>query len=195
VYRARHSSQCPVSREEWGLQRLRKSEIGGIISRQAVAHLPHAVEQDEMRITGKWKIDEIAESFGTPFSGDDGAAHVSPQDLRDFDVDKVRSMQRLIGGEDEWVDTPSCGRLQQNFKKRGSIDNDQRLFLSARTSAAGAGRGRTERRFESRFRISSRVGRSTAWRISRSRYSERDMPSSAARALSSRCKSEGTFRI
>ena len=122
-----------------------------------------------MWIAGEWKVNEIGESFGAAFSGDNGRAHVAVQDPRDFQVDKMRSMQRLIGGKDEAVHAPSGRRLEENLKNRGSVDDDQRLFLSARTAAAGAGCGRTGWRLESRFRISSRVGRSRAWRSSRSR--------------------------
>ena len=64
---------------------------------------------------------------------------------------------------------PSGGRLQENLKKRGSVGDDQRLFLLARTAAAGVGCGRTELRFESRLSISSGVGRPRACRNSRSR--------------------------
>ncbi len=122
-----------------------------------------------MRIARNRKVNEIGEGFGASFSGDCGRAHVAAQDLRDFEVDQMRSMQRLVGGKYKAVDAPGGGRLQENLKNCGSIDNDQRLFLSARTAAAGAGCGRTGWRFESRFRISSRVGRSMAWRSSRSR--------------------------
>jgi hypothetical protein len=122
-----------------------------------------------MRIAGEGKIGEIGESFGTPFSGDDGGAYVAPQDLRDFQVNEMRGMQSLVGGEDETVYSPSGRRLKENLKNRRSVDYNQRLFLSARTATAGAGWGRTGRRLESRFRISSRVGRSRAWRSSRSR--------------------------
>ncbi len=48
------------------------------------------------------------------------------------------------------------------------VDDNQRLFLSARTAVAGAGCGRTNCRLENRFRISSRLWRSRAWRSSRS---------------------------
>ena len=74
-------------------------------------------------------------------------------------------------------------------------DRTLRLFLSARIAAAGAGRGRTGRRPARRLRISSSVGRSSVWRISLSRKSEIEIPASAARALTSRCISGGTFRI
>ena len=122
-----------------------------------------------MRIACQWKIGEIGESFGAPFRGDDGRAHVAAQDLRDFQVNQMRSMQRLVGGEDEAAYALSRACLEKNFQNRGSVDDDQRLFLSARTAASGPGCGRTGWRLESRFRISLRVGRSRDWRSSRSK--------------------------
>ena len=158
-----------VSCDEGCIQRFRQGQVSGVVSGQAVPHLPNAIEQDEMRIAGKWKIEEIRESFRTALSGDDARALVSAQDLRDFQVDQMRSMQRLVRCEKKAVHLPGGGRLQQNFKQCGGVDNDQRLFLSARTAAAGATRGRTGWRLESRFRISLSVGRSRAWRSSRSK--------------------------
>jgi len=73
----------------------------------------------------------------------------------------MRGVQRLVRREDHPVHTRRRGCLQQNFKNRGSVDNDQR-FLSIRTASAGAGCGRTDCRLESRFFISSSVGRSRA---------------------------------
>ena len=122
-----------------------------------------------MRVARERKINEIGERFGAAFSGDHGRAHVAAQNLRDLEVDKMGSMQRLVGRKDEAVHTASRRGLEQNLKNRGSVDDDQRRFLSARTAAAGAGCSRAGWRLESRFRISSIVGRSTAWRSSRSR--------------------------
>jgi len=96
-----------------------------------------------MRIAGERKIDQIVKSFGTAFSRDVGGAHVPAQNLSNFQVDQMRSMQRFVGGEDVAVDTPGGRRLEQDLKQSGSVDDDQRPFLSARTAAAGAGCGRT----------------------------------------------------
>src|SRR5579859_5688632 len=71
--------QCTVSCDEGGIQRFSKSYISGIISRQTVPQLPNPGEQDEMGIAGEWKIDQISESFGASFSGNDGKAHVAAQ--------------------------------------------------------------------------------------------------------------------
>src|ERR1700683_4882052 len=108
-----------------------------------MSHLPDTSEQDEMRIAGEWEINQIIESFGTAFNRDRGGAHVPAQNLSNFQVDQVRSVQRFVGGEDAAVHTPGGRRLEQDLKHRGSVDDDQRLFLSARTAAAGAGGGRT----------------------------------------------------
>ena len=65
------------------------------------------------------------------------------QYLCDLYVDEMGSMQRLIRREDEDADLLCRTRLEENLKDRGSIDNDQRFFLSARTAAVGAGCGLT----------------------------------------------------
>ncbi len=103
--------QCSVSRDERGIQRFGKGQISGVISRQAVPHVPDAGEQDVMRIARERKIDEIGESFGAPFSGDDAGAHISAQDLRDLKIDQMRGVQRLVRDEDDAVYTPSGRRL------------------------------------------------------------------------------------
>jgi hypothetical protein len=78
-------SQRAVSCDERGIQRFSEGQISRIISRQIVPHLPNPGKQDEMRIAGEWKINEIGERFGASLSGDDRRAHVPTQNLRDFE--------------------------------------------------------------------------------------------------------------
>jgi hypothetical protein len=75
-------------------------------------------KQDEMWIAGKWKINEIGESFGAAFRRYSGGAHTAAQNLCDFQVNEVRSMERFIGGEDGAVHTGSSRRLKKNLKNR-----------------------------------------------------------------------------
>jgi hypothetical protein len=157
--------------------------------------LPDAGKKNQMGVSMEREIREIRERLSGPVGGDHSRAKVAAQDLGDFNIQEVRSMQGLAGSKNTLAHTWCNRRLQENLQDCGSVYDNQRFFLSARTAAAGAGRGRTFLRPASRLRISSRVGRSSDWRISRSRKSERDIPSSAARALSSRCNSDGTFRI
>lgn len=55
----------------------------------------------------------------------------------------MRSMECFIGREDEPAHALSRRRLKKNLENDRSVGDDQWLFLSARTAAAGAGRGRT----------------------------------------------------
>lgn len=55
----------------------------------------------------------------------------------------MRRMQRFAANEDKAVYLLGCRRLKENFQDRGSVNDDQRLFLSARMAAAGEGRGCT----------------------------------------------------
>lgn len=158
-----------VSCDEWGIQRFSEGEIGRVIGRDTVPHFRNAREKDVMRISGEGKICEIRKSFRASFGGNDGRADIAAQNLSDFEIHEVRSMQSLIRSEYELIHPASRGRLQENLKNRGSIDDNQRLFLSERTADAGAGCARTGRRLASRVRISSSVGRSSAWRSSRSK--------------------------
>ena len=71
-----------------------------------------------MWIASEWEIGEIAECLRTPISRDDGRADVAAQDLRDFQVNQMWSVQRLVGGEDKTVHTLSGRRLQEDLKNR-----------------------------------------------------------------------------
>jgi|SRR5689334_10610041 hypothetical protein len=122
-----------------------------------------------MRIAGEWKIGKVAKSFRSSFGGDGCGAHIAAQNLRDLHVEKMRSMQGLVGCEEYTADTWRSRSLQKNLQHGRSVDDDQRVFLSARTAAAAEGRGRVGSRLARRLRISSRVGRSRACRSSRSK--------------------------
>ena len=65
---ARRSCQRAVSCDERSIQRFSKCQISGVISGETVPHLPDARKKHEMWIAGKWKVNEIDESFGAAFS-------------------------------------------------------------------------------------------------------------------------------
>src|SRR5271156_7222004 len=98
-----------------------------------------------MGIAREGKIEEIGESFSGAFGGDAGRAHVAAQNLSNLQVKQMRGMQRLAGGKEDAADAASRRRLEQNLQNRGSVHNDQRLFLSPLTMPAGAGRGSRRR--------------------------------------------------
>ena len=66
------SGHDAVAGEQRSMERFGESEVGGVIRREIVTHLPDAREQNEMGIASERKIEEIGESFGGAFSGDAG---------------------------------------------------------------------------------------------------------------------------
>jgi hypothetical protein len=110
--------QCPISCNKRSIQRFGKSQVSGVISGKTVPHLPDSRKQDVMRVTGERKLNEVGESFGAAVHRYSGGAHIAAQNLRDFQVNEVRSMERLVGGEDEAVHTRSSRRLEKNLKNR-----------------------------------------------------------------------------
>jgi hypothetical protein len=139
-----------------------------------------------MRIAVQGEVSQVVERLATAIGADVARANVAPQHLRNFEIEKVRGTKGLAGIENPLADPRrGCG-LKENFEDRRGIYDDQRFILSARTAAAGAGRGCTGCRPASLALISSRVGRSRDDRSSRSRYSDNDIPSNAARALRAR---------
>jgi hypothetical protein len=71
-----------------------------------------------MRVTGERKVNKVGESFGAAVRRYSGGAHIAAQNLGHFQVNEVRSMEGLIGGEDEAVHTGSSRRLKKNLKNR-----------------------------------------------------------------------------
>jgi hypothetical protein len=110
--------QRPISCNERRIQGFSKSQVSGVISRNTVPHLPDSCQQDVMRVTGERKVNKVGESFGAAVRRYSGGAHIAAQDLCDFQVNEVRSMERLIGGEDEAVHTGSSRRLKKNLENR-----------------------------------------------------------------------------
>ena len=97
-----------------------------------------------MRVTGEWKVGQVSQSFAASRRGNDCGTHVAPQNLRDFQIDKMRRVKRFVGCENDAAHALGGWRLEKDFKDCGSVYDDQRLFLSARTALAGAGRGRAD---------------------------------------------------
>lgn len=92
-----------------------------------------------MRVAGQWEIGEVSESLSATISGDDGRANVATKDLRDFEVDQMRRVQRFVGRKNDATNKRSCRGLEKQLKNCRSVDYNQRLSLSRRTAAAGAG--------------------------------------------------------
>ena len=117
------------------------------------------------------------------------------QHLGYFDIQKMRCMERSLRAQKALGKRSARTCLEKDLDDSRCVEDDHRLSRSAAIAAATDSCRSTLCRFRSRSRISSRVGRSSDLSISRNRYSEMDIPARAARDLSRRCSSSGTFRI
>src|SRR5580692_3104087 len=96
-----------------------------------------------MRIAVDGQLRQVVERLATAVNRDRMLADISADDLREFHINQVGRTNRLAPRENSLTNT-SCGTgLQQDFEERRRVDDDQRLILSARTAAAGVGRGCT----------------------------------------------------
>ena len=187
-------SEGGISGDEWGPQGLSQCQVGCIIGSEVVAQLPDAQQEHIVGGAFEGEIRQILQGLPAAIRGERTADRVSSQDLRDFQINQVRGMQRLVGTE-QAIRDPSGGRgVQQNLKEGRGVDDDRRRSRSARIACAGLIRGLTGVRSASRRRSSSGVSLSAARRASRIKYSDRGSPCRAARALRIRWRSSGTWR-
>jgi len=148
-----------------------------------------------MGLPGQVKIEQVRDGLAGTRLGQFAPPAVSTQDLDDLEVEQVRDVQRLGGTEDASRDLLGRGGRKKKLEKRRRVDDDHRASRSARIASAGEGWSRTDVRAFSRSRSSSSVGRWASRRICSRRYSESDVPASAARAFSVLWRLSGTFRI
>ena len=161
--------EAPVARQQGGVKRLSQRHIDGVIGRQIVPQVPHARQQEIVRISPQGEVGEVGQRETAACAVDFAVRGVAPDDLSHFDIEQMRRMQRLPRGEKPILDGFSRRRAEQGFKQGRGVDDNHRPSRSARTMSAGGTEGVISDRLRKRARISSSVGRSVTWRISLSR--------------------------
>src|SRR5690348_9893837 len=161
--------KAAVAGHQWRLERLGQRNIGSVIGRQVVPQLPYARQQEIMRISPRGKVGQIRQGYAATLALDFSSRSVTADDLRNFDIEQVRRVERLAGREQPVFNGPRGRGLEKRFDQRRRVDNDHVRSRSARTASAGATDGLVSVRPRRRARNSSSVGRSAAWRISLSR--------------------------
>ena len=175
-----------VEREEGSPEALGERDIRRVVRREILPERPDSKKQDIVLVAYEIKFSESVEREKCPFGAEGTDRDISAKCLRDFEVEKVRHMEGVPGRMDSLGDFSSRFRGEQQLEDRRSVENDQRLSRSARMTSAGDRSSRAGGSFESLSRISSRVGCASSFPISRSTYSDMDMPARAERAFSRR---------
>ena len=141
------------------------------------------------------ELTKLLERETTPISVDGPEKDVTPENLSDFEVEQVRRVQRDLWRGDAGGNLLPGAGVEQELENRRSIDDDQRRSRSSRSRSAGDGSSSSFGRRASLASSCCRVGRSSERWSSRRMNSDIDMPARAARALTRRWTSDGTFRI
>src|SRR6266446_5720255 len=189
------TGEAVVASDQWRTQRLGERYINGVVGCQVIPQIPDSGQQKTVRIAGQRQVGEDRQGGAAAFAVDLAADRVTADRVRNLDIDQMRRMQCLPVVKQPGLDRSGIRRAEQHLDHRRGVDNDHSRSRSARMTSAGDGERVTSGRLCKRARSSSSVGRSAICRISPSRYSESDMPASAARDLSWRCKLSGTLRI
>ncbi len=160
--------QPSVACQEDRVQRLRQRDIDCVVSRQVFPESPHAIE---LRFVGvpldiqRAKILERSPGgTGVKFA----FLHISSQCLGHLDIDEMGSMEPEGGVGYAGSNRSSELCAEEQFKDSGGIEDNHLESRAARITAAALGRMPRTGLAASRSRISWRVGRSSALRISRS---------------------------
>lgn len=113
-----------------------------------------------MRISPQGKVCQVGEGQTTSHTIDFAIRGVTPDHLRDFDIEQMRRVERLTRSEQPIFHgfCPRCA--EKGFKQCRSIDDDHVRSRSARTASAGGAEGAVSAWLRKRARNSSIVGRS-----------------------------------
>src|ERR1700722_4824468 len=89
------SGETSITCEQRSIERFGKGDVGGIIGREIVSQIPDTRQKESVRISMQGKIREVGESRTATFAIDFSLRRISPDHLRDFDVEQMRCVQCL----------------------------------------------------------------------------------------------------
>jgi hypothetical protein len=87
--------EAPVPCEHRDVERFRQSDIDGVIGREMVPQIPDPWQQKMVRIPVQGKVGKIGKSCPTTLPVDLAGRCIPPDDLRNFNIEQVGSVQRL----------------------------------------------------------------------------------------------------
>ena len=85
-----------VARKQWSVERFGESDVDGIIGREIIPQIPDARQKEVMRVSAEGKVSEVGESRAAAFAIDLALCRIAADDLRNFDIEQMRCMQRLL---------------------------------------------------------------------------------------------------
>ena len=111
-------SETPVAGDERSIERLGKCDVGSVMGREIVPHIPDARQKKIMRITQQPQVRQVGESCAASLAVDLAGRGVAADHLCDFDIDEMRRVKRLSRGEQALFHRARRARAQQRFEER-----------------------------------------------------------------------------
>ena len=93
---ASRSGETLVARKQRSVERFGKGDVDGIIGREIVPQIPDTRQKKIMRVSAEGKVSEVGESRAAAFAVDLALCRIPADDLRNFDIEQMRRMQRLL---------------------------------------------------------------------------------------------------
>ena len=93
---ASRSGETLVARKQRSVERFGKGDVDGIIGREIVPQIPDTRQKEIMRVSAEGKVSEVGESRTAAFAVDLALCRIPADDLRNFDIEQMRRMQRLL---------------------------------------------------------------------------------------------------
>jgi hypothetical protein len=90
---ASRSGETLVARKQRSVERFGKGDVDGIIGREIVPQIPDTRQKEIMRVSAEG---EVSESRAAAFAVDLALCRIPADDLRNFDIEQMRRMQRLL---------------------------------------------------------------------------------------------------
>jgi len=97
---------------------------------------PNVGQENEVGIARQAKVEQILDHLIGAGRGHRGLSYKPPQDLYNFQVQKVRSVKGLAAGVDPALDFLSYGGLKKPVYGGGGVEDDHRESRSSRTRRA-----------------------------------------------------------
>ena len=128
------SGEPLVARKQWCVERFGKGDINGVVGREIVPQIPDTRQQEIMRVSAEGKVSEVGKSRAAALVVDLALCRVPADDLRDFDIEQMRRMQRLSRFEQPFFHHPCRRCTKERFEQGRGIDDDHWRSRSARTA-------------------------------------------------------------
>ena len=108
--------ETSVARDERCFERFSESNVDGVIGGEIVPQFPHARQQHIMGVAVQGKNREVGEGRAALFAVDLPIRRITADHLRDFDIEQMRRVQRLLRIEQASFHCLRRRRAQQHFE-------------------------------------------------------------------------------